>query len=434
MGAINEHARRFLESRGIVLPQGISLPIRGVDQEFFAVRTPRVSEELYPRVYFESQPIDLPDGGLTNSYEIIIAHNSSSHLEVRSVPTPQFMHKILKDLRVHAIINGGFFYLADEHDKGPHDASFNFCVRDGALVSLPVINRAVIIQTHNGIEGKMIRAVGTMRIDSKPFLWIGALEYGSRDMNILFNSACCHIERGYDPNKRVQPRVLNKENNRTPNADRRTDIVVRMRDDGVLHVQDICNGGGTDFFSGNFILNVPKENAAGISIGDIVHPETLDDLRLDAVESAITVGPSLEEGIVPDLDTLSINNDPSLANKPFQDIRTARSIIYRTNDGSIHLRIFDGARDSKTFKGITPRETYDIIYGEYPNKIEWAFHLDGSQSARAVFRRAGSFEPYGNLHYARWPWKGFEDQTRYFLDPWRGRKTASVLCVVKNEE
>lgn len=432
---MNERARDFLMRRGILVPAGVELPIRGADQEIFAVKTPSFSEILSPGVRFEARAIDLPDGAFTNSYECIVAAEASSHVEVRSEPLPQFMHKVLRDSRVNAIINGGFFLLTDEHEIRPQEAPLNFCVRNGSVTSLPVTDRPAIVQTSSGIEGRMIKADGMMRIGTRVFSWEGALRPAQTADATLFSPGCCHVERGMQKGARVQPRTLDVMKNRTPRDAERADLVVRLSDDGGLRVVAINDGGDSNLFDGNFIVRLSRADASAVSVGDAVFPETIDALRFQDIVSAITVGPSIVEGAEPGLDKLSVNNDPSLGNRPFLDERTARSVIYRTQDGAIHLRVFDGVRDSGMFKGVTPRETHDLIRTEHSDSVEWGFHLDGGQSARAIIRRhdSAAFEPYGNLHYVRWPWKGSEDQARFFLDPWRGRKIASVLCIVGNE-
>lgn len=281
----------------------------------------------------------------------------------------------------------------------------------------------------------MVHARGTISIGGQSFEWIGAriTPNDKKDASraIVYNAACCHVERRDIPELGTRPRMVDPNRNMTPLDAARTDIIVRQ-DGNALRVHTIREGGGSDLFSGAFIINAPPSLLSSVSVGQDVQPLTIDGMTVRDMQSAVTIGPSLEECADGDLALLDINNDPSLGNQPYDNMRTARSIIYRTADGSTHLRLFDGLRESKKFKGITPQETYQIVSSEHHNDLTWAYHLDGSQSARMLLRENGTYEPYGNLHYQRWPWRGLEDAERYFLDPLRGRRMPSVLCLIHN--
>jgi len=429
---LNSDARKWLEERDVYVPDDITMPIRKKDQNIFAVRIEEQEQEVCHGVTLHAKTIELGDGHFTNSYNLCVSDSSEIGFEIRSTQKPQYLHKLFRDERMYAAINAGFFYLSDESEGGPVDASFNMCVRDGRVVSLPARSSQVIVQRNGILEAQTVEAYGTVLIGDRDVAWAGAKSGDESNADaVLYNSACCHIYYDTTSDFRVKPRLLDHQKNTTPVAHDVCDIVVGVVN-RQLRVTDIRSGGNTDFFAGNFVLHCPQEIASRIRCGDSVDPIAVGGIAIKDIQSAISVGAAIEDG-KGDLNMLPVNNDPSLANRPFLDKRTARAVAYKDVHG-IHLRVFDAARDSDFFKGLTPRETYDIIMAESGDSMEWGVHLDGSQSARMMVRDEVQkiCEPYGNLHYTRWPTRALDRTDRYVFDPFRGRKVASSICLVKH--
>ncbi len=428
----NEEAREFFAQRGITVPKDIALPLRKKDQDYFAIRIKEKEREISDGVILRAKSIELGDGCFTNSYDLCVNEDVTNTLEIRSTQKPQYLHKIFHDKNVYAAINAGFFYLSDGPESGPADASFNLCIRDGHVISLPARTSQVLIQGENGLEAHTLDAYGNIIIGEQEIAWVGAHAKKTREYNgVLYNSACCHIYYDRDTLSNSEKRLFDQQRNMTPTGPDLCDIIVNTVG-GNLHVVDVRYGGGTDFFAGNFIIQCSTSFAEKIKVGDKVNPQSVGGIALNNIQSAISVGESISAGNDDNLDALAINSDQSLGNTPFLDRRFARAVLYKDESRVIHMRIFDGVRGSKYFDGATPREISDIIKKEH-GAIEWGVHLDGGRSARMIIKdeKYQICEPYGNLQYTRWPIRALDRTDRYYFDL-RGRKVASSICLVKH--
>lgn len=444
---MNKISREFLRTEhGIDLPQGLKPPLASHDA--FAQPTVEKTIELAPGIVFRQHAISLENNRFTNSFEVRIATNAA-RIGIFSAPRPMHLHKVLTVERPDAVtcINGGFFFLADQAEKRPIEATYNFCVRDGHVVSLPSINRPALMVTKDSgdIVAQELKAKGEIEIGKQRIPWKGAHpannKRGGKAPALLYNSACCSIVYKKDPVSGTR-RVLDMARNTTPRDPARTDIVVGVRNKE-LYVREKRRGGQTDFFEGAFILNVSNDAAQSMEVGALVKPVSVDNIRVENIAEAVTIGPAIADG-TKNLARININNDPSLANQPFLNDSSPRSVVYKTKDGALSLRIFDGARKSKAFSGVTPREVYEILQREHRGNIEWGFHIDPGQSVRLMVRHpfiGGDHEKvvgYGNLHYERWPHadapgiKKLPDhhEDRFFLDATRARPTTSALYVI----
>lgn len=117
-------------SSGVIIPEETPLPLRGESLEAFAVRTPLREHNIEPGIRFATKPLELEDGNFTNSYELIVAPDAVAHFEIRSFEKPRFAHKLFADPNICAVVNGGFFYLSDDRDYAPLDATYNLCIRN----------------------------------------------------------------------------------------------------------------------------------------------------------------------------------------------------------------------------------------------------------------------------------------------------------------
>jgi hypothetical protein len=127
-----------------------------------------------------------------------------------------------------------------------------------------------------------------------------------------------------------------------------------------------------------------------------------------------------------DFESHGVNKDASLGSKPpfLAACRLARTALYETVDGDVHMRLFDGRPGSENFTGLTPSEAVEIIREE--SEIVWGCFLDPGQTARLNIRTDGGVQSFGNRHYLRWPRRPDE---KYVWLPEHGRPVASIVEV-----
>jgi hypothetical protein len=216
-------------------------------------------------------------------------------------------------------------------------------------------------------------------------------------------------------------RVLNEDSRYTPEITQDGIIDVGFIGKGRNHFAGITQNalGGTDIFAHDFVLRLPERYTTA-------YPElelhTIGELALSKFKGgAFSAGPLLNADFL----NHPINQDLSLgSHPPFLDSRMARLVLYRTEDGFTHLRLFDGRPSSEVFPGVTPDEarTYVSTDGE----VEWGCFLDPGQSARLSVNLGGQIQSYGNSHYVRWP---TEDNPNYVWTPENGRPVANLIAL-----
>lgn len=373
-----------------------------LSQEPFAIRAQPSVKQLRSGVNLTTASYDLPSGSFTNSYDLAFASDDQSlAVKVDSKPRLYSIRRMLiNDRRIIASINGGFFFLADSAQFQPSEYSYNLCIRDKKVVSLPSADRAAVISKDGKIDVVELKAAGNLRIGKGSVDWVGKNSDSAGPLNnsaVLYNSACCEVQ--HMPSERTgQARVLIAEKNFTPKTKDGFDLVINSDKNGLV-VSSLNTGGNTNYFAGAFVLQIQNQDPAKYKPGDRVDPEHVDFLPLNDIDSAITIGPSVKH-FLKNTDH-PINSDSSLgSHPPFVDKPLARSIIYKTSDGVVHFRIFDGAPRTELFKGVTP----SWLANNMPvNHAEWMYDLDPGQSTRLVVREDGEVSSYGNSHYMRWP-------------------------------
>ena len=397
-----EYNRRYAERQsatGTHLP-----PIEEAleDQNAFAKVIEAASEEIAEGVTFTARTIFLDQKNFTNEYMVALAPNARMAPDIYSTTQPHHLQRILKnDSSVVVAVNAGFFFLADQTPSEPHDVSLNFCVRDGVCVGLPSADRPALIISNGQITARHVTAQGVVRIGATEFSWQGAhsttQDYGEKEMT-LYNSGCSRIEHVSGGIAGTQ-RVVNHPQSHTPFSEERSDIIVISDSDNKrLKVVDIREGGRSSVLKGAMIFQCPTAQADAVELGASVVPLELDGMPCSDISSAISIGPSVLHFL--DHTDHEVNHDASLGSRPpFAPVRMARSIVYKLNNGTIVIKVFDGAPKTAHFKGISPQEVAHLM----PSYVEWAYHLDPGQSARLAISDGDHIHSYGNSHYVRWP-------------------------------
>lgn len=418
----------------------------------FANRIKASKTEVSPNVWLNEKTVELDGDNFINMYDLSFS-NTDSKLETKIITrkTPLHQHRLFvneaakgaEEGKPVACINGAFFFLQHgKLEKYPSEIIYNLNIRDGKVIGLPAVTRPGLFVTKDGhVHAKELKSSGLVRIGNTEINWIGGepISHNKPEKGnienasaILFNSACSTIEY-QDMNDKTSLKILNEKLNHTPKRHGVTDIVVKAEENGKLIVTALNSGGGTDFFDGNFILQVNNNLATGIKTRDEVMPETLDDLNLKDIKSALTTGPLVKHFLKND--DHEINHDPSLGTFPpfIKDRRYGRSIMYEDKKSQIHMVVFDGVPRSQHMKGATPKEVAENI----PSDVKWAVFLDGGQSSRITFENHGEIDSRGNQQYLRLP-KVKDGETAHsperdsrFLWTRKGRALSSMIALYR---
>ncbi len=418
--------------------------------ENFVHRIESASEIISPGVSLDSKTLELGDGNFSNVFDLHF-NSTDESLDTRVVTRhfPIYADKFIsqestKSKKPIACLNGAFYFLVDEQlENPPSEIIFNLNIRDGKVFGLPAVDRSALIANNQGkIEARQIKARGVVAIKGIEISWVGGEGLAhkkagfenlkaSLGQSILFNSACCTVEYE-DKNDKKSLRKVRKDLNQTPKQENVTDVVVSVTEQGEAKVSKVRPGGGSDFFEGNFILQMTKEEAANITTGDLVDLKNIDGLDIKQISSAMTTGPEIKHFLTND--DHEMNHDLSNGSFPPFDpkARYARSIMYEDSAGQTHMVVFDAVPRSEKMKGVTPKEVAEFL----PKDIKWGIFLDGGQSSRITFQsqpNPGEVRARGNSQYVRLHILDKKSQAvggdERFLWTGRGRPISSMIVL-----
>lgn len=425
------------------------------DPDSFAKRIEAVESEPFPGLILSERSVELGDGHFSNMYTLKFPNRDESfNNRLVTLPTPLYQHRMFKEVSANrqtdedviATINGAFFYLQDDPTAPePDEIMYNLNMRNGAVIGLPSTDRCALVTNKDGdLRAVSLKAEGILECGDSILNWKGGeplahnrAEYKLEQNEVyIFNPACCTIQYD-DPKDKRTLRKVQLDKNSTPKQPDALDIVVAVSETkGTLEIIAINEGGGTDFFKGNFIMHGRKDDLQHFQIGDEVLPTHIDSLDLKEVESAMTVGPMVHHFL--SNDDHEINHDPSLGTFPpfAPNERYARSAVYADNHNAVHFVVFDAVPRSEHMKGVTPKEAAMNI----PGDAQWAVFLDGGQSSRITFKAdtQNGLDSRGNQQYVRLHKlaksnqnglaAGKEDQ---YLWSRRGREVPSMVTLSK---
>jgi hypothetical protein len=324
--------------------------------------------------------LDLQNG-FTNVYIMTwdMAH-AAVIPSIETRPSGFYLRKVAdQDLSIRVIANLGFFFLADEAAFEPQEKTLNLCIRDGRIKSLPCVDRPILYLKKGTLRARETRAQGTIAIEQELLYWVGAnsqQENRSASAARLYGSGCCHIQHREANEFGLKRRVLESATNYTPKT-AGIDLIINEDREGCLRITDLVEGGGSNLFSGRFILQLPHaQKGERYKVGARVDPLELDGLRLGTITSAVTIGPNVSQFVhrsAEDIGADCINHDFSLGSEPpfAAHCRKARLILYQANQKT-HLVLFDGAPYTPNFQGVTIQEVYDFL-PEVSRREAWFF-------------------------------------------------------------
>ncbi len=401
------------------------------DRSAFEHQEAAVTIELSPGILLEKGHLMLgKDGSFANYYDITCdTGNGATDVQLFSRNTPLHMKRMVQnDPDVIAATNGGFFFLSDESPEGMiENSNYQLDIRNGVIHGLPVADRPFLYLENGELQATEMVARGILTIDEVPYSWRGSRSAETASDGILYTAASgaiVHEPAPHTGSRRVTKAVT------TPTSSEVLDVIIAKKSAGQLFVQEIVLGGGSSVYAGIGVLQLPATTE--IVPGTTITIPQIDTLDLSSVTTGFSIGPSVAHFTTQS--DHEINHDASLgSNPPLGTNRIARTIIYKDVNGQIHSRLFDGVPTSDICRGITPNEVA-TLFETIPT--EWAYHLDGGQSAKVVTREAlneadTTLHSYGNKHYVRWP---NIEQHPYLWDPDGGRKVPNgILFKRKNK-
>jgi len=384
------------------------------------VRIPDEREIIDGRIALTASTLELDNGRFTNVYDISYREGEATpavhlHDQLTSV------YDFLKSKTTHgAATGGGFFYLVDKASGAPRQLALNLAMQNGNVHSLPVADREAVISQSNNLSAMRLQALGLLSINGKELSWSGSLTDHETDVKVFGNGNAVIQHEQNEATGSI--RVLDERSRFTPDMQSgdMVDVGFIARNDGSFAGGGISTKGNLDIFAHDFVLRYPDRYLADNTTLQLY---TIGSLALDGgVEGALTAGPMLE---TTNFINHPINQDASLGSRPpFLEKPFACMVLYKTENGMVHLRLFDGRPGSETFPGVTPGEAVKLIEAE--GAIEWGCFLDSGQTAKLCVSTPKNITSRGNAHYFKWATQPHE---KYIWKPGYGRPAATAITL-----
>ncbi|KNE83329.1 phosphodiester glycosidase family protein [Streptomyces xinghaiensis] len=403
----DREAMRVLRAHGYDVPDIQAL---ARDQRAFAVRVTDRDLPLAPGARLRSRCADLGAGSFTNVHTLTL-DLEAVRAEVHS-RTDNFHLPELVSCSVLAAVSGSFAFISDDPAYQPAEPCLDFCCRNGTVISTPTVEKPALLVRDGQPVIEPFPASGTLTLGGRPYRWSGSKNSGTppglaADL-LVYGAANCQI-RYRDHPRTGFLRHVDQLSNVTPLSASAIDYVVTGSPERGVQVSQIRPGGGSDLFSGSFILRADHP-VADVTLGAPVRITEIAGHEVRALESGISLGPSVADAA----DGLTAAYDACLGKSPFRSTRHARTLI-ALHDGQLVLKILDGAPNTNTFRGATPQETAELCAADGLNPHH-VYHLDGGASSKIAYRHAGMPRVVGSMHYLRWPataterfrWQGLE--------------------------
>lgn len=365
---------------------------------------------------------EMGEGKFTNVYDLSFpAGTVRTSIALHDTLTSVFDYAKAKT-GIRAVTGGGFFFLADQTSGMPRQLGLNLAIADGQMRGFPVVDREAVLTDGEHLSSEHIKALGLLAMDNTELSWSGSLTSHETDAKVFANgnSIITHVHSDATGSMRV----LDESSRYTPGIDTEdtVDIGFIRRDDGIfVGVSSSSTTGGLDIFNHDVVVRTHERHTHG-SLPEM-QMRTLGNKAMDsALQGAVSVGPMLDTD---NFTAHPINEDKSLGGKPpFLDVPLARTALYETDNGIVHLRLFDGRPGSSIFPGVTPDQAAQSIKAE--GEIAWGCFLDPGQTAKLVVRGDNDLASYGNTHYLRWPKQPGE---KFVWVPKTGRPVASMITL-----
>lgn len=353
----------------------------GKNTATLAIRQPTSTAQLHPGVWLRKSSMEVSVDNFTNIFDLFWDQSEQSiEPYIYSSNTPSYLYdQVETDANVLAAANGSFYFLSEIADRRPIDLPYNFCIRDTVIYGLPSSDDPLVFIKNGILDARDVTASGSMKIGSVLLSWVGVnSSVPQKHDAVLYNSKCCDVIKYRDPKTNIQLGMLNNENIYTPTRKDVVDLIITHDEKKRLHVSKIKEGGGSHYFDGLFILQIPKHICTS-KIGDLINSIIIDGLDISEISSGISLGKSVHDPFF--LDPVRVNR------------RDARSLIAKDVDGKIHFLIFDGSKYVPGFSGVSAKDVSSYFSFD---RFEWAYFLDGGGSSRLVSREGSEIVSYAN--------------------------------------
>lgn len=376
-------------------------------------------EDLGAGMVLHTSAQEIDEGTFTNVYGLSCpAEHVVPSIKLHDTLTSVFDHvKVDRGLRVAT--GGGFFFLADQASAMPRQLGLNLALADGQVHGFPVVDREAVLVSDARLGSGHFPALGLLAINGSELSWSGSLTSHETDAKVFAVGNCIISHVQNDATGSV--RVLEESSRCTPTAiaDDTVDVGFIKREDGVFVGVTSSREGNLDIFNHDVVVRLHERYIHG-GLPEM-QVRTIGEKAIDgSLQGALSVGPMLNDE---NFARHPINSDPSLGGRPpFLDVPLARTVLYETEDGIIHLRLFDGRPGSAVFPGVTPSQATALI----PDKenMVWGCFLDPGQTAKLVVRHGEDIASHGNTHYLKWPKYPGE---KFIWVPKAGRPVASMI-------
>jgi hypothetical protein len=366
-------------------------------------------------------PQELEEGEFTNVYDLSFPIDAvRPSIELQDALTSVFEHaRTNPDIR--AATGGGFFFLADQASAVPRQLGLNLALAEGRMHGFPVLDREAVLVNDGRLSAEHVKALGVLALGDVELSWSGSLTRHETDSKVFAsgNSIITHVQS--DATGSV--RVLDESSRYTSiiDTDDTVDIGFIRRDDGVFVGVSSSTVGKLNIFTHDVVVRTHERHAYG-KLPEM-RVRTLGSKAIDStLQGAVSVGPMLD---TENFTSHPVNGDKSLGGKPpFLDVPLARTVLYETGDGMIHIRLFDGRPGSPVFPGITPSQAAQSIKAD--GEIVWGCFLDPGQTAKLVVKGDSDLASYGNTHYLKWP---KQPGDKFVWVPKAGRPVASMITL-----
>jgi len=367
---------------------------------------------------FNASSLELGGGRFTNVYDVNYrAGHVTPAIHVHDQLTSVYDYAQGHDRKV--VTGGGFFFLSDHGSGSPRQLALNLAIVGNTIRNLPVVDREAVLSDGRNLSTAPVQALGMFSINGKELSWSGSLTDYKTDAKVFANGNVV-ITHEYSE-ETGSTRVLDERSRFSPEMEDSdmVDVGFVARVNGAFRPIERSKTGGVDIFAHDFVVRCNERYLSGTSELQV---HTVGDIVVDDMRGALSVGPMLETS---DFAAHPINRDAALGGKPpFLERPLARTALYETEDGIVHVRLFDGRPGSEVCPGVTPSEVVESVLGE--SAIKWGCFLDPGQTAKLCVRTGDEVESLGNRHYLKWATKPGD---KYIWVPKTGRPTASVITL-----
>lgn len=376
-------------------------------------------EDLGAGMVLHTSTQEIDEGTFTNVYDLSfpVEHVVPS-IKLHDTLTSVFDH-VKTDKGLRAATGGGFFFLTDQASATPRQLGLNLALADGQVQGFPVVDREAVLVSGERLGSEHLPALGVLAIGGSELSWSGSLTSYATDAKVFAVGNCIITHMQNDATGSI--RVLEESSRYTPAAttDDTVDVGFIKREDGAFVGVTSGHEGNLDIFNHDVVVRMHERYIHG-GLPEM-RVRTIGERAIDSsLQGALSVGPMLSNE---NFAMHPINSDPSLGGRPpFLDVPLARTVLYETDEGMVHLRLFDGRPGSAVFPGVTPSQAARLIPDR--ENMMWGCFLDPGQTAKLVVRHGDDIASHGNTHYLKWPEYPGE---KFVWVPKAGRPVASMI-------